>query len=50
MVFAPAPTCVSCGSILLGYDWDLELNYPVHFCTECHAGAPAQKAEVKEAA
>jgi hypothetical protein len=34
----------------LGYDWDLELNYPVHFCTECHAGAPAQKAEVKEAA
>jgi hypothetical protein len=50
MVFAPAPTCRSCGSILMGYDLDLELNYPVHFCTVCKAGAPTQKAEVKEAA
>jgi DNA-directed RNA polymerase subunit RPC12/RpoP len=42
-----APTCLSCGSILMGYGWDLELNYPVYFCTECGAGAPAQKAAAK---
>lgn len=42
-----APSCLKCGSILMGYDWDLELNYPVYFCTACGAGAPAQKAEVK---
>jgi hypothetical protein len=42
-----APTCLKCGSILMGYDWDRELNYPVYFCTECGAGAPAQKAAVK---
>jgi DNA-directed RNA polymerase subunit RPC12/RpoP len=42
-----APTCLKCGSILMGYDWDRELNYPVYFCTECGAGAPAQKAAAK---
>lgn len=47
MTFAPAPTCLTCGSILMGYDWDPELNYPVYFCTECGAGAPAQKAAAK---
>lgn len=47
MAFAPAPTCLKCGSILMGYDWDPELNYPVYFCTECGAGAPAQKAAAK---
>lgn len=44
---ASPPTCMKCGSILMGYDWDLELNYPVYFCTECGAGAPAQKAAAK---
>ncbi len=37
MTFAPAPTCLSCGSILMGYGWSKELNFPVHFCTQCAA-------------
>jgi hypothetical protein len=42
-----APTCVTCGSFLMGYGWDPELNFPVYFCLTCSPHtAPAPKAEV----
>jgi hypothetical protein len=47
---AMPPTCVKCGSILMGYGWDKELNYLVYFCTECKEGAPKEAVLKKEAA
>ncbi|MFQ5532675.1 MAG: hypothetical protein ACE5EP_02365 [Candidatus Methylomirabilales bacterium] len=49
---ASPPTCLKCGSILMGYDWSKELNFPVYFCTACKAREEAaQKAAApKEAA
>lgn len=30
-----APTCSTCGSILMGYERSKELNTPVYFCPTC---------------
>jgi len=52
-IMAMPPTCVKCGSILMGYDWDRELNFPVYFCTECTVpakAAPRVEVAEKEAA
>ena len=48
---AMAPTCLTCGSILMGYGWDKEMNFPVYFCTECSGQSePAPKVGVLKAA
>jgi hypothetical protein len=47
---AMPPTCSTCGSILLGYGWSKELNFPVHFCTKCREKEDAAKKVEKEAA
>jgi len=39
---ANPPTCISCGSILTGYGWSKDLNFPVHFCSGCTAKASAK--------
>jgi hypothetical protein len=47
---AMPPTCLKCGSILMGYGWDREMNFLVYFCTECREGAPKEAVLKKEAA
>jgi hypothetical protein len=50
---AMPPTCLKCGSILMGYGWDKEMNFPVYFCTECSVpekAAPRAGVAEKEAA
>lgn len=47
---ANPPTCMKCGSVLLGYGWSKELNFPVHFCTKCREKEEAAKKTEREAA
>ncbi|MFQ5848323.1 MAG: hypothetical protein ACE5IQ_11725 [Candidatus Methylomirabilales bacterium] len=48
---AKAPTCPTCGGILMGYRRDEKLNFPVHFCPACEAKqAATAKVEVPEKA
>lgn len=46
---ANPPVCRTCGSILMGYGWSKELNFPVHYCTDCVAKQEASQ-KAKEAA
>lgn len=46
---ANPPTCIRCGSILTGYGWSKELNFPVHFCTSCAAKASVKSGAEKAA-
>ncbi|MFQ5802268.1 MAG: hypothetical protein ACE5JQ_05140 [Candidatus Methylomirabilales bacterium] len=47
---ANPPTCVMCGSVLTGYGWSKELNFPIHFCAGCAAKASPKSEVGKEAA
>ncbi|MFQ5656412.1 MAG: hypothetical protein ACE5G5_02635 [Candidatus Methylomirabilales bacterium] len=47
---ASPPTCLECGSILMGFDWDKELNFPVYFCLSCREEEEAAKRAAAEAA
>lgn len=46
---ANPPVCRTCGSVLMGYGWSKELNFPVHYCTDCAAKQEAAL-KAKEAA
>jgi hypothetical protein len=34
---AKAPTCPTCGAVLVGYGWSPELNFMVSYCPQCKA-------------
>ncbi len=34
-MIASAPTCPTCGAVLIGYGWSDELQFQVHFCPRC---------------
>jgi hypothetical protein len=44
---ARAPTCVTCGTILTGFEWSDELEYFVHFCPACREQEKPHRREVE---
>lgn len=47
---ARAPTCSTCGAVLIGYGWSEELNFQVHFCPRCKAKEETPRPVVKKPA